>query len=200
MSRPPPDLCRVFAAIDAANALDPNMIEEDGESHAAELVYGRRMSAALERLYPRASDELRIAARAQHIRRWTIPRADYPMDRKGYLRWRNDLKRRHAEIAGEIMAQNGFSPEQAMRVGVLLRKEGLKRDEEVQALEDVICIVFLEYYLAGFASKHEDEKIISILRKTWGKMSPHGHEAVRALDMPGALASLVEKALVTGEG
>ncbi len=191
-------LAQVLAAIDAANAQDPNSIEVEGQPRPAELVYGERMSAALQGLYPEAGEALTIAARAQHIQRWIIPRADYPMDRAGYLRWRNALKARHAELAGEIMGRCGYGPEPIERVGVLLRKQGLKRDAEVQALEDVACLVFLEHYLAGFAAKHEDAKLISILAKTWTKMSDRAHEAALQLDLPPRLSGLMEAALEGG--
>ncbi|GAB4233870.1 MAG: hypothetical protein Kow0032_17440 [Methyloligellaceae bacterium] len=188
-------LSKIFAAIDGLNAQDPNRITVEGAQQPAELVYGERMSAALARLYPEASDELRIAARAQHIQRWSVPRDAYPPGRKGYLAWRNDLKRRHAETAAQLMSEQGFTEAQIARVGKLLRKEGLKRDPEVQALEDVACIVFLEHYLEAFAAGHDDDKVIAILRKTWRKMSPRAHEAARALELPPAAGRLVAKAL-----
>ena len=188
-------LDRVLAEIDAANAEDPNRIEIDGESRPAELAYGERMSEIQQQLYPDASDELAIATRAQHLKRWIIPRSDYPMDRKGYLRWRSELKRKHAELAGGIMERCGFDVAAIERVGALIRKEGLKRDAESQALEDVACVVFLKHYFADFAAKHDEEKLIRILAKTWRKMSQTGREAALALDMEADLSQLVSKAL-----
>lgn len=185
----------VLAAIDAANARDPNLIDVGGEKRPVELVYGERMSAVLDRLYPDASDELRIAARAQHIQRWIVPRTDYPMDRKGYLRWRSDLKERHAALTGEIMERCGCPAEQIERVGALVRKARARRDPEAQAVEDVACVVFLEHYFAAFAEKHDDDKLVSILQKTWRKMSDIGHKGALDLDMPPRLAGLVAKAL-----
>ncbi|MDH3579395.1 MAG: DUF4202 domain-containing protein [Hyphomicrobiales bacterium] len=191
-------LGRVLAEIDTANAEDPNRVDIDGESRPAELVYGERMSEIQQQLYPDASDELAIATRAQHLKRWIMPRSDYPMDRKGYLRWRSELKRKHAELAGGIMEECGYSATQIDRVGALIRKEGLKRDPECQALEDIVCVVFLKYYFAQFAAKHDDEKLIRIVAKTWGKMSQKGHEAALALDLEPELSRLVSKALEAG--
>ncbi len=192
-----PESCleRVFAAIDAANAEDPKRVEVEGEMHPGELIYGKRMSATLDRLHRDASDPLRIAARAQHVRRWIIPRSDYPMDKTGYLRWRADLKVRHAEIAGAIMAECGCPAEPTERVVFLMRKKGLKRDAEAQALEDVACLVFLEHYFADFASGRDDDKLISILQKTWRKMSDRGHDAALELDFAPRYADLVARAL-----
>ncbi len=188
-------LGHALAEIDAANAQDANKIDVDGTGRPAELVYGERMSAMLKQLYPDASEELTIAARAQHIQRWTIPRADYPMDRKGYLRWRSELKKRHAGLAGEIMEKCGFGTDQIERVGALIRKEGLKTDAEAQALEDVACLVFLQFYLTDFAARHDEEKLVRILRKTWDKMSETGHKAALALDLDSGLSRLIGKAL-----
>ncbi len=182
-------------AIDAANGQDPNRIEFEGAVHPAELVYGQRMSRTLLRLYPEASEHLRIAARGQHIERWTSPRGSFPQGREGYLRWRNELKRTHARRVGEIMTGAGYPAEDVAHVESLIRKHRLKRDPEAQALEDVVCVVFLEDYFADFAVKHEDAKVIDILRKTWPKMSPHGHEAALRLNLPAKARTLVETAL-----
>lgn len=184
-----------IAAVDAANASDPNAVDVAGARRPAELVYGERMSAALEDLHPDASEALRLAARAQHIRRWTVSRDSYPMDRTGYLRWRTDLKRKHAEMAATIMRNSGYEDADIARVGALIRKERLKQDAESQALEDVACIVFLKHYVDEFAAKHDDDKLVSILRKTWVKMSPHGHAAALKLTLSPRVAGLVGRAL-----
>lgn len=184
-----------YAAIDTANAEDPNVIEVDGRTRPAELVYGERMTRALARLYPDASEALKLAVRAQHIRRWTVPRASYPMDRPGYLRWRNDLKRKHAEWTGAILAEHGYTADEIARVGSLIRKENLKRDAEAQALEDIASIVFLEHYAADFAPKHDAEKIAGILAKTLAKMSDRGRAAAVELPLPPALHDLIAKTL-----
>lgn len=176
---------------DAANAQDPAVLN----GVAAELVYARRMSDWLQRMYPEASEALRLAARAQHIRRWKIPRSTYPMTRAGYHQWRTALYSFHADAAGKILEEVGYDAPMVARVRSLLRKEKLKTDPEMQALEDVICLVFLENYFADFAAKHEDEKVITILRRTWKKMSPRGHKAALELSLSASARALVEKAL-----
>jgi hypothetical protein len=188
-------LSQTISAIDAANAEDPARVTVHGESRPAELVYGERMTEALHGLHPDAGEALQLATRAQHIRRWTVPRSSYPMDRTGYLRWRTDLKRKHADMAGDIMRANGYGDDEITRVGALIRKERLKHDAEAQALEDVACIVFLKHYIDEFADKHDDAKLISILRKTWAKMSPHGHAAALKLSLSPRVAALVGRAL-----
>jgi len=172
--------------IDAANAADPA---------GKELLYSQRMSAWLERIDPSASIALRLATRAQHIRRWMIPRSDYPMDRIGYLKWRTTLYKFHADEVARILKDVGYDEETTQRVAALVRKERIKTEAEAQTLEDVICLVFLENYFAEFAAAHEDEKVIGILRKTWKKMSEGGHELALALPIPEAARRLVERAL-----
>ena len=185
-----------YALIDEANARDPNLISDGGASVPAELVYGQRMTAMLARVYPDASDDVRLAVRAQHIRRWEVPRASYPMDRPGYLRWRKDLGRKHAEWAGEILERVGYSAEQVARVGALVRKENFRRDAEAQAVEDVASLVFLAHYAADFAAKHPPEKVISILVKTLAKMSDDGKAAALTLDLPAPVRGALDAALL----
>lgn len=186
---------RAIVRIDAANAEDPHKIAVDGTSRPAEVVYAERMTATLALLYPNASEALQLAARAQHLRRWTVPRDTYPMDRAGYHRWRNDLKKKHADWAGALLAECGYSSEEIARVGQLIRKEHIKEDAEAQALEDTACLVFLEHYSGDFAAKHADPKLLGILKKTWAKMSLKGQTAAHALQLPPRLAALLARAI-----
>ena len=186
------------AAIDAANAADPNVAsDDDGRPVPSELLYGRRMSRWLDRLYPDAADALKLAARAQHVRRWEVPRESYPMDRAGYHRWRTGLYTFHADTAAELLRAVGYDEATVERVRFLIRKQQLKADPDTQALEDTICLVFLENYFAAFSAKHEPEKVVAILRRTWAKMSQVGHAAAVALPMSGEAAALVGRALAS---
>ena len=182
-------------AFDAANRLDPNQVPNGEGSVAKELAYARRMTAWLDKLYPEATEALRLAARCQHIERWRIPRDDYPRDRSGYLRWRSDLKRFHAERGGSILRRLGYPEETVARVEALVRKERLKVDPEAQALEDVACLVFLETQFESFSQQHESTKIVAILRKTWRKMSPLGRAAALELNLSAEARELVVEAL-----
>ena len=184
-----------IARFDAANAGDPNVTIVDGLAQPKELVYARRMTAWLDRLDPDAPEPVRLAARCQHLMRWSIPRGAYPMDRPGYLKWRTTLYDFHAERAGEILREVGYDDATVARVQSLVRKQGIKTDPQMQLLEDVICLVFLENYFAEFAADHDEEKLIRILRRTWAKMSPRGHEAALALNLPERERKLIEKAL-----
>lgn len=179
-------LARAFALIDEANARDPA---------GRALPYGQRMSETLESFRPDAPETLKIAARAQHIERWTVPRASYPEGRVAYLTWRKDLQKLHARRAGEIMSECGYSEEEIARSASLLRKERLKQDPDAQTLEDVICLVFLAFEAEPFIAKHDDDKVRDILAKTARKMSPRGLAAAARVEMGERLHRLLCEAL-----
>lgn len=189
---------RILEDIDRINAEDPHLEKKGDTEVPKELLYGQRMSAMLLEFEPQASEVLRIAVRAQHIKRWSIPRESYPMDRKGYLLWRTDLKKFHGQLTGELMAKNGYPEEDIQRVDDLINKRRLKIDPDAQCLEDVVCLVFLKYYFDDFIAKHKDEedKIVDIVRKTWNKMSKKGHEAAMLMEHSGKALKLIGKALV----
>jgi len=186
---------QAMARVDAVNTEDPNAELEDGVERPKELLYAERMTAWLERLEPKASEALRLAVRAQHIRRWEIPRGRYDEGRRGYLRWRTALAKFHAETAGAILRDVGYDDVTVERVQSLLRKEGLKHDPEAQTLEDVACLVFLEHHLADFAARHHRDKVLRVLGKTWNKMSSRGREVALTLDLSPATGRLVADAL-----
>ncbi len=181
-------------AIDRANSADPR--REEGAPR--EVLYSRRMAGWVRTLAPSASEELLLAARAQHVRRWTVPRETYPAGRAGYLRWREDLKRMHEGQAGEILARAGYGPASIAKVRTILLRKNYAEDPEGQTLEDAACLVFLEHELVPFAEKTEEGKVVEILRKTWEKMSPAAREAAKALPQPPREAALLAKALRPG--
>ena len=188
-----------IARFDAANAEDLNEEIVDGRARPKELVYAERMTAMLARFAPDASEVLRLAARCQHIQRWKIPRGDYAMDRIGYLQWRKRLNKFHAQVAGAILSAAGYGEATIARVDALLKKEALKSDPDAQALEDVVALVFLESYLAGFVAAHaqyDPDKFADILVKTAKKMSPRGRAAaISLIGLPRDLAPAVRAAI-----
>ncbi|WP_049723779.1 DUF4202 domain-containing protein [Gilvimarinus polysaccharolyticus] len=193
------DLNATLQAFDDINSQDPNLdVDQAGKQRPKELLYAERMSAELADFTVSPSDELQLAARAQHIERWAIPRSDYPMDRAGYKRWRVTLGQHHAQRACDIMREHGYSEESCERVATMLQKKQLKRDAEVQMLEDVICLVFIRYHLESFATKHPETKLITIINKTWHKMSTAGQARALTIQLPTHLQSLIKKALQAG--
>jgi hypothetical protein len=186
-----------IAEIDATNADDPRRDIAAGEPRPREVVYSERLSDCLSRLYPQASEPLRLAARAQHIRRWQIPRARYPLGREGYNAWRSACRDHHAALTSAIMGRHGYGESEIAQVVRIIRKEQLKRDPESQALENVVAVVFVDHYLDEFVAAHEDydeEKLADILRKTLRKMDPVGHAAVLGLSLPEPARRLIDMA------
>jgi hypothetical protein len=183
------------AWIDAENAQDPNSEIDQSINYPKELLYSNRMYERLMDFHPNASEAVQIAAKAQHICRWKMPRESYPMDRVGYLKWREDLKKYHAQTTAEILAKAGYSQEFINRVSFLIEKKLLKKDEETQLLEDVICLVFLEYYFDPFVHKHDREKMKNIILKTWNKMSEAGHQEALKINFSDTNLQLIKEAL-----
>ena len=190
---------QAIARFDVANAEDPHREADGGRERPKELLYAERLTAMLARFAPDASEVLRLAARCQHIQRWTIPRSDYPMTRLGYQQWRIRLRTFHADLADGILREVGYGDATAARVCSLIRKEALKTDAEAQALEDVVNLVFLESYLEDFVVKHDGydaAKFLDILTKTAKKMSVHGRcAALTLITPPPALLHLIRKAM-----
>jgi len=189
---------RAIRSIDDANSEDPNSELVEGVPQPKEVVYGMRMQKRVEQLDPDAPEALLIAARSQHIRRWEIPRNDYPMDRKGYLRWRTTLYTHHADTASDLLRAAQYDDETIERVRALLQKRNLRTDADVQTLEDAAALVFLEHHLDDFLDRDDigEEKAIEIIRKTWKKMTERGREAASALDLSPRSTALLKKALV----
>ncbi|KAI4608060.1 hypothetical protein J4E83_009243 [Alternaria metachromatica] len=186
---------RALTAIDAAHAEDPNKVTINNTSLPYELHYAQKCTSYLEKRAPSASEPLRLAIRAQHFRRWEVPRASYPMTRPGYHAWRTFLKKRQAELVEQICLDAGYTQEDASTVGSLIRKEDLKVNEETMVLEDVACLVFLDDQFEAFEKEHDEEKIIKILQKTWGKMTERGHELALEIPMGERPREVVMKAL-----
>jgi len=185
----------IFNAIDAANASDPRTVKVGDQHLPKELHYGQAMSRWLARLRPDAPEALQIAVRAQHIRRWEIPRDTFPMDRRGYLQWRRQLYVFHADTTAEILEELACPEELIERVRFLIQKRQLDKDLDTQTLEDCACLVFLEIDGEAFAQKTDFEKMVSIVRKTWRKMSPQAQGEALNMELSPALGKAVHAAL-----
>jgi hypothetical protein len=186
---------KAITTFDAYNLNDPHHEQVDGTLVSKEVLYAQRMSNRLDDFYPAAPTHLKLAAHCQHIGRWEIPRESYPMDRKGYLQWRNVLKAHHANLAERILRSCRYDDETVEKVKALLLKKGLQSNPDTQVLEDVICLVFIEHYLDDFAEKHEPEKVVDVLRKTLKKMSPRAVEAASRIPVPERIKILLHQAL-----
>jgi hypothetical protein len=178
-------------AIDEAHAADP---DRPG-GRAGEAEYADRVEDWVLRLVPAPSPALRLAARAQHLERWVVGRQEFPEGRGGYLRWRSAVHERQGRRVREILGAAGVAPEIAERAARLVAKRAPPGDDEMQALEDAACLVFVETQLDEFSRKHEREKVLDVLRKTWRKMGPAGRAQVRELPLSPELRALLEAAI-----
>ncbi|HEU0010650.1 MAG TPA: DUF4202 domain-containing protein [Verrucomicrobiae bacterium] len=180
---------------DEENARDPNTELVAGVPRPRELVYAERLSDWVLRLKPDASEALRVAARCQHLCRWMIPRSRYPMDRAGYLRWRTELKKFHAEKAGAILREVGYGAELVGQVQALNLKKDFPRDPDSRVLEDALCLVFLQFQFADLASKTDADKMLNALRKSWQKMTEPARAEALKLPFAPREKALLEQAL-----
>ena len=185
---------KAMDAFDAYHRQDPNTETVDGKAFPRELLYAQRMTDRLTKFAPDAGEAVKLAVRCQHIGRWEIPRESYPMDKKGYLLWRNQEKFHHADIAEKILTDCGYNQDIKEKVKALLLKKELFTNADTQLLEDVVCLVFLEHYLDDFTAKHADDKVVDILRKTMRKMSTAGKQTVETLRLSPKIRSLIKRA------
>jgi|ERR1700733_13669408 len=181
----------VLRRFNEENSRDPNV----ENSQPRELLYAERLTNWVLKLCPNASEELRLAARCQHICRWQIPRKSYPMTRAGYLKWRADLKKFHAQKAGEILREIGYDEKIVQRVQDLNLKKNFPADSETRILEDALCLVFLEFQFAGLAAKTDDDKMINALQKSWAKMTDAARAEALKLNYTEREKSLLQRAL-----
>jgi hypothetical protein len=196
---------KAVALIDAANAEDPNRQTADGKDWPKELLYSHRMADMLDRFKPDADDAMKLAIRSQHIQRWKSRRDAYPMDRIGYLKWRKDLYKFHAQTAADLLAQAGYGEAAIDRVRQAVAKIDIKNNPDTQLLEDVTDLVFIEHYMMEFVGKHpeyDEEKWLDIVRKTWRKMSDRAHEFALSggITLPEPLIPLIQKAVAGDTG
>ena len=180
------------AAIDQANAADPNSVEVRGQHVALALIHGQLAAEWIARLVTEPDETLLLAARAHHLRRWELRRDSYPAGRPGYLRWRRDQKVRHATDVAAILEPCGYEPAEIDRVQRLIRRESV---DGTQAVEDAACLVFMETQLASFASRTDHELTLEVIRKTARKMSPRGMELVAAIPLGETERALLREAL-----
>src|SRR5258708_25964427 len=184
-----------LSRFDEENARDPNVEDADGAAQPRELVYSRWLTDWVLKLCPEASEELRLAARCQHICRWMVPRASYPMTRAGYLKWREGLKRFHARKSAEILHKAGYSEDSIARVRALNLKKDFPDDPECRVLAAALCLVFLERQFATLAAKTADDKIITALQKAWKKMTPAARTLAATLSYGPREKALLDTAL-----
>ena len=188
---------RAFELFDAYNKQDPEILVWEGTSYPAEYFYALQLHHWVTKLDHSPSIPLLLASRSQHIGRWSVPRETYPAGKAGYLKWRTDLSRFHADKAGELMKEAGIDEETIQTTQRIIRKENLRTDPDVQVIESALCLVFLQFQYEDFINEHEDDKVIWILKKSWAKMNEDGRKAAASLSFSGRGNELLQKALAS---
>lgn len=158
-------LDEIIAAIDDLHRQDPA---------GAELRYAEGMSHWLAMLDSNPTPALVIAVRAQHLKRWECPRADFPAGRTGYLQWRRNAARHHARLTANLLTELGCDPTLIEHVARLIEKRD--KGPDGQTLEDCACLLFLETRLAAFKNEHSAADVARIVERTWLKMSDHARQ------------------------
>lgn len=187
-----------WAAIDTANRDDPTIVSVRDRTGPKEILHAELVTTWVERLQPDASDALLLAARGHHLRRWTIPRDTYPPGRAGYLKWRKALHEQHARELGAILRAAGFDDATITSTQSLVRKDGLNRAEasdDVQVLEDALCLVFLETQFTDLAARLDPATLPGVIVKTVHKMSPVGVASIADVPLGAGARHLLAEAL-----
>jgi len=186
---------RAVERFNAMNAEDPTRETADGKDWPRELLRAEQLARWIEKLRPDAGEPLRLAARCQHLARFRSPRSDYPEGRIGYLKWRTDQARLHAETAERILREEGYDDQTVQAVRRIVRKQNITTDPDVQTMEDALCLAFLEHEYASFCDKHTDRTLLAILVKTWQKMSPTARQIALGIPFSGRPGALLSRAL-----
>ncbi|WP_215242069.1 DUF4202 domain-containing protein [Dyadobacter helix] len=184
-----------FSLFDGYNMRCPQHISWQGKDYPLEYFYALKLYEWVKKLSPAAAESLLLASRCQHIGRWEIARNTYPEGRVGYLKWRSDLAKYHAKIAEGFLREAGYDQEMIDSVREIVLKQKIKHNPAVQTMENALCLVFLEFQYDELISRHTDEKLIGILRKTWAKMSSEGQEAALGLAYSNRGKELIKMAL-----
>jgi RimJ/RimL family protein N-acetyltransferase len=188
-------LDQAFSLFDDYNRKSPDHLISKGVTFPTEYFYALQLHEWVKKLDPNASEPLQLASRCQHIGRWQIKRTSYPEGRIGYLTWRSDLSKFHADTASSILRSVGYDESMIEIVREIVLKRNRRNVPDVQTMEDALCLVFLEFQFDDLISKHPQEKIIGILQKTWGKMSQRGKDWALKLEYSATGAELISRAL-----
>jgi hypothetical protein len=188
-------LIEVINKISFAHLQDPNLDTWNNEIYPAEWLYIQRITERMEVYQPEASPELIIAANCQHLCRWEIGRKTFPEGRAGYYQWRNFLSEYQFQKAREIILKAGFDEEFADRVKAIVKKENIFTHAESQTLEDVVCLVFMEFYLDEFIRGKSELDMSTIIQKTWKKMSEKGHQEAMKINYTDGTLAVIKQAL-----
>ena len=188
-------LDQAFSLFDDYNRNSPETLVSNGVTYPIEYFYALKLHEWVLKLDPNAGEALLLASRCQHIGRWEIKRSSYPDGRTGYLKWRSDLSKFHAETASSLLRPIGYDETIIEQMREIVLKRRLRTEPDVQTMENALCLVFLEFQFDDLISKQPDEKMIGILQKTWAKMSDPGKDWALKLTYSTRGSELITRAL-----
>jgi hypothetical protein len=174
---------------------DPVQLFYDGQSIGEETLYAYRMLEMLRAYQPVSSPQLEVAAMAHHLKRWEIKRSDYPLDKQGYFLWRRQVAKHQLSLTAQVLDQSGFDASERDQIIAILKKENLNTNPLAQVMEDVACMVFVQYYLEAFAAPHNTDKVVDIVRKTMLKMSKRAIDETAQLPLNDNVSRLIAQSL-----
>lgn len=180
------------AKIDQEHSLDLSIQTDNGIEYPAELLYSNRMLSILDLVLPESNNVIKLAAQCQHLKRWQVPRDLYPYDRRGYHEWRRVVMDFQLEQTRIILSEAGIDDADITEITKILHEQGNKLNRDSQVIMDTACLVFLRWYMEPFASKHQNEKVADILKKTMRKMSSHGVKLIQKLELSSTSKQLIE--------
>ncbi len=169
--------------IDAIHNQDPSTVTFEGVEVKAELQYSQRMLSMLEKVQPKALLELKLAAQCQHMSRWSIPRATFSMDKKGYYQWRAAIMEYQLNITSTVLKQAEVNDESIEVIVDALKNKADKTNLNASIIEDTACLTFIKWYLVPFAGQFDVYKAKIILQKTANKMSDKGLALIPELEL-----------------
>ncbi|HTF82383.1 MAG TPA: DUF4202 domain-containing protein [Cytophagales bacterium] len=188
-------LDKAFEKFDAYNGTDPHVLVWNQVSYPQELFLALQLHTWVLKLNSAPSEPLLLASRCQHIGRWEVPRHAYPEGRVGYLSWRRNLAELHALKAKSILQEVGYTPDVISMVEHIILKRNIKKDPDVQTIENALCLVFLEFQYEDFHTRHEGDKVINIIKKSLLKMDTEGREFALTLNYSTAGLTYIKEAL-----
>ncbi len=186
-------LAKGFEEFDRINRQDPRMQTFQGKTHPREWIFSQQVSFWINRLQPKASEAICLAARSHTVTRWEVPRNRFPMNTVGYHAWRAETARHSADTASESLRRIGYPKEIIERVYQLITRQLDPKDPEAQLLEDADCLAFLEIKLGDYLSQWDEAKLERILSGTWRKMSPGARRMALEISMPADVKKIIER-------
>jgi hypothetical protein len=179
--------------LEKVHGMDTTREIYNGNQYPSESLYSHRMLQMLEKVNAEASNILKLAAQCQHLKRWNIPRGEYPYNRRGYHEWRRVVMEYQLKEMEEILSKVGISNEDILLVTDALRNQGDKSNSNAQIITDTACLVFIKWYMEPFATKHQSEKVTDIMKKTMRKMSETGLQLISRLNLPTTASQILER-------